>query len=131
MVEKDSKFYRYFLRNDEILLWFLSWNVYLEASSSYLAMLDKLQKRICRTVGPSLSLLSFLNPWFHRQIAASLSLFYRHYFDRCSSEVDQVVPLPYSPGSFFCLSVTRRRYKDVYVKSLFPCIAKLSNSLSI
>ena len=32
------------------------------ACSCYFKMLDKLQNRICRTVGPSL--LPFLNPWF-------------------------------------------------------------------
>ena len=32
----------------------------------------------------------------HRQNVASLSLLYRHYFGRCSSELAQLVPLPYS-----------------------------------
>ena len=88
-------------------------------------MLDKLRKRICRTVGPSFSLLPFLKPWFHCENAASLGYFYRHYFGRCSSEVAQLVPLPYSRGSFFRLTVTPRRYKDVYVKVLFRRTAKL------
>ena len=39
---------------------------------------DKLQKRICRTAGPSLA--TSLEPVAHRQNVASLSLFYRHYF---------------------------------------------------
>ena len=29
---------------------------------------------------------------------ASLSIFYRHYFGKCSSELAQQVPLPYSQG---------------------------------
>ena len=41
-------------------------------------MLDKLQKRVCRTVGPTLA--SFLEPLNHRKDVASLSLFYRYYF---------------------------------------------------
>ena len=58
--------------------------------------LDKLQKRICRTAGPSLA--ASLEPLTHRQNVASLSLFYRYYFGRCSSELAQLVPLPYSRG---------------------------------
>ena len=55
------------------------------APSCYLELLDKLQKRICRTVGPSLA--ASLEPLAHRQNVASLSLFYRYYFGRCSSEL--------------------------------------------
>ena len=58
--------------------------------------LDKLQKRICRTVGPSLAVS--LEPLVHRRNAASLSLFYRYYFGRCSSELARLVPLPYFQG---------------------------------
>ena len=54
----------------------------------------KLQKRICRTVGPSLA--ASLEPLAHRQDVASLSLFYRCYFGRCSTELAQLVPLPFS-----------------------------------
>ena len=43
--------------------------------SYYLELLDKLQKRICRTVGPSLA--ASLEPLAHRRNVASLSLFYR------------------------------------------------------
>ena len=62
--------------------------------SCYLELLDKLQKQICRTVGPSLS--ASLETLAHHGNVASLSLFYRHYFGRCSSELAQLVPLPYS-----------------------------------
>ena len=57
-------------------------------------MLDKLQKRIYRTVGPSLA--TSLEPLARRQNVASLSLFYRCYFGRYSSELAQLVPLSYS-----------------------------------
>ena len=46
--------------------------------SCYLDLLDKLQKLTCRIVGPSLA--TSLEPLAHRQNAASVSLFYRHYF---------------------------------------------------
>ena len=50
-------------------------HVWAGASSCYLELLDKLQKRICRTVGPSLA--ASLEPLAHRRNVASLSLFYR------------------------------------------------------
>ena len=66
------------------------------APSYYLVLLDKLQKRICRAVGPSLAVS--LEPLAHRRNVASLNLFYRYYFGRCSSELAQLVPLPFSRG---------------------------------
>ena len=69
-------------------------HVWAGVPSCYLELLDKLQKRICRTVGPSLA--ASLEPLAHRRNVASLSLFYRYYFCRCSSELAQLVPLPYS-----------------------------------
>ena len=101
-------------------------HVWAGAPSCYLELLDKLQKRICRTVGPSLA--ASLEPLAHRRNVASLSLFYRYYFGRCSSELAQLVPLPYSRGRstrysdrLHDFSVTIPRcYKDVYVNSFFP-----------
>ena len=72
-------------------------HVWAGAPSCYLELLDKLQKRICRTVGPSLA--ASLEPLAHCQNVASLNLFYRYYFGRCSSELAQLVPLPFSRGS--------------------------------
>ena len=69
-------------------------HVWVGAPSCYLELLDKLQKQICRTVGPSLA--ASLEPLAHRQNVSSLSLFYRHYFGRCSTELTHLVPLPYS-----------------------------------
>ena len=112
-------------------------HVWAGAPSCYLELLDKLQKRICRTVGPSLA--ASLEPMAHRRNVASLSLFYRYYFGRCSSELAQLVPLPYSRGRstrysdrLHDSSVTIPRcYKDVYVNSFFPRRARLWNSLPI
>ena len=105
-------------------------HVWAGAPSCYLELLDKLQKRICRTVASLESLA-------HRRNVASLSLFYRYYFGRCSSELAQLVPLPYSrwrstrySDRLLDFSVTLPRcYKDVYVNSFFPRTARLWNSL--
>ena len=72
-------------------------HVWAGAPSCYLELLGKLQKRICRTVGPSgPSLAASLKPLAHPQNVASLGPFHRYYFGRCSSELAQLVPLPYS-----------------------------------
>ena len=67
----------------------------------------------------------------------NLSFFYRYYFGICSSELAQLVPLPFSQGRSTCyfdklhdFSVTIPIcYKDVYVNGFFPCTARLWNSL--
>ena len=59
-------------------------HVWAGALSYYLKLLDKLQKRICSTVGPSLS--ASLKPLAHRRNVASLSL----------SVGITLVPIPYS-----------------------------------
>ena len=64
------------------------------ATSCYLELLYKLQKQISRTVSPLLA--ASLERLAHCQNIASLSLFYRHYFGRCLSELAQLVSLPYS-----------------------------------
>ena len=94
-------------------------HVWAGAPSCYLDFLDKLQKWICRIVGPSLA--ASLEPLAHCRNVASLSLFYRYYFGRCSSELAQLVPLPFSRGRStrysdklhdFSLTIPRC-YKDV------------------
>ena len=107
------------------------------APSCYLELLDKLQKWICRTVGPSLA--ASFKALAHRRNIASLILFYRYYFGRCSSELAQLVPLPFSRGRstrysdrLHDFSVTIPRcYKDVYVNNFFPRTARLWNSLPL
>ena len=84
------------------------------------------------------SLADSLEPLAHDRNVASLSLFYRYYFG-CSSELAQLVSLPFSQGRSTCysdrlndFSVTIPRcYKDVCVNSFFPRTAKLWNSLPI
>ena len=46
------------------------------APSRYLELLDKLQKGICRTLGPSLA--ASLEPLAHLGNVASLNIFYRY-----------------------------------------------------
>ena len=60
-------------------------HVWAGAPGCFLELLDQVQKLICRTVGSSLA--TSLEPWPDRQNVASLSLFYRSYFSRCSSEL--------------------------------------------
>ena len=64
---------------------------------------NKLQKRICKTVGPSLA--ASIEPLAHCQNVASLSLFYRYYFGRCSSELAQLVPLPFLEGGLLVILI--------------------------
>ena len=74
-----------------------SCHVWAGAPNCFLKLLDKLQKWICGAVGPSLA--GSLEPLAHRRNVASLSLFYRYYFGRCSFELAQMVPIPYSRRS--------------------------------
>ena len=112
-------------------------HVWAGVPSCYLDLLENLQKWICRIVGSSLA--ASLEPLAHRQNVASLSLFYSYYFDRCSSELAQLVPLPFSrerctrySDRLHDFSATIARcYKDVYVNSFSPRTAKLWNSLPI
>ena len=86
-------------------------------------------------VGPSL--VAPLEPLAHHRNVASLSLFYRYYLGRCSSELAELVPLRHSCGSstryskrLHDFSVTFPIcYKDFYVNSFFPRTARLWNSL--
>ena len=95
--------------------------------SCYLELLDKLQKWICRSVGPSLA--ASLEPLAHRRNVASLSLFYRYYFGRCSSELAQLVPLPFSYRKLILYS-NRRHQERLYHQFLF-CRARLWNSMPV
>ena len=112
-------------------------HVWAGAPSCYFELLDKLQKRMCRIVGPSLA--TSLELLAYRRNLTSLSLFYRYYFGKCSSELPQLVPLPFSRGRStrysdrlhdFCGTIPRC-YKDVYVNSFFPRTPSLWNSLPI
>ena len=92
------------------------------------------KNKICRIVGPSLA--ASPEPLAHHWNVVTLSLFYRCYFGRCSSELTQLVPLPFSPGRstsysdrLHDFSVTIPRcFKDIYLNSFFAYTARLWNS---
>ena len=113
------------------------YHVWVGAPSRYLELLDKLLKRICRTVGPSLD--ASLETLAHCGNVTSLSLFYRYYFGRCSSELAHLILLPFSRGwstrysdRLHDFSVTICRcYKDAYINSFFPHTARPWNSLPL
>ena len=112
-------------------------HVWAGVPSCYLELLDKLQKRICRTIRPLLA--DSFEPLVHRRNVASLCLFYRYYFGRCSSELAQLVPLHFSRGRSFRYSDRLHDFsvtipkccKDVYVNSFFPRTARHWNSLPL
>ena len=108
--------------------------VWAGAPVCYLELLDKSQKRTFRTVGRSLAV-----PLAYCRNGASLSLFCRHYFGRCSSELAQLVPRLYSWGGStrysdrlrgFFVTIPRC-HKDVYVNSFFLRTARPWNFLPI
>ena len=111
-------------------------HVSVGAPSCYLELLVKLQKQICRTVFPLL--VASLEPLAYCRIVASLNIFYRYYYTRCSSGLAQLVPLPYSWGRSTRYSdrlhdfsvIIPRCYKVVYVNSFFPPTSRLWNYLS-
>ena len=70
------------------------------APSHYLELLNKLQKQICRDVGTSIP--ASLEPLAYCRNVARLSLFYRYYFSICSSELAELVALPYCRGRSTC-----------------------------
>ena len=84
-------------------------------------------------------LLSHLGWCCHHQNMASLSLFYRYYFGRCSSKLAQLVPLPFFQGGstrysdrLHGFSVTISRcYMDVYTCQQFVSLHSYWNSLAI
>ena len=73
-------------------------HVWAGTPSSYMEFLNKLQKWICRTV--SRSVAASLEPLAHHRNVASLILFCRYYFGRCSFELARLVPLSFSHGRF-------------------------------
>ena len=64
------------------------------APTCHLELLGKLQKQTCKTVGPSLA--ASLETSARHGSVTSLSLFYRYYVGRCSSELAKLVLFPFS-----------------------------------
>ena len=86
----------------------------------------KLQKQVWRTSNPTFA--ACLELLAHCQIVASIGLFYRHYFGRCSTEMVELVPLSYSHRMSTLYSnrlhgfsfIITRLLKGVYINSFFP-----------
>ena len=78
-------------------------HVWAGAPSCYLELLDKLQKWICRTVGPSLA--ASLGPLAHLQNVTSWILFCGYYFGWCSSELAKLVRLPFFKGGLLVILI--------------------------
>ena len=105
-----------------------------------LILLDKLRTVRQATKTNMQDYWSFsLEPLAHCRNVASLSFFYRYYIGRCSSELAQLLPLPFSQrrstrysDRLHDFSVTIPRcYKDVYANSFFPRTARPWNSVPI
>ena len=96
-------------------------HVWAGAPSCYLELLDKLQKCIYRTVGPSLT--ASLEPSAHRRNVAIFSLFHRYYFGECSTELAKLVLLPDSRGRSTWYSID-----CMIFQSPFPDVTRMSMS---
>ena len=98
-------------------------HIWAGAPGCYLGMLDKLQKGRRWIVDPSLG--PSLEPMAHRRNVASLSLFHRYYFGRCSSELPQLVRLPYS-------RLRSIRFSDILHRSCMiqGCLCSIQRMLS-
>ena len=116
----------------------ISWDchVWSGASSYYLELLDKLRKRTCRIISPSLA--SFIEALAHRRNVASLSIRIR------ITLVDVHLNWPncfhfliLERGLFVILidsmisATIASCYKVANVNSFFPCTARFWNSLPI
>lgn len=111
-------------------------HIWAGASSSSLDLLDKIEKRVANLVGPILA--SSLQPLSHQRDVASLSLFYKYYHAKCSTELQGLVPSSWLPARStrfskrshpYTVAVPRSKTK-FYSNSFFPRTAKLWNSLS-
>ena len=102
-------------------------HVWAGGPSCYLELLDKLQKRICRTVGPSLA--ASLEPLAHCRNVASLSLFCRYYFGWCSSELAQLVPLPFLKGGLLVILIDCMIFMSLLL-DVMPTVSFLTQLVS-
>ena len=112
--------------------------VWTGAPSCCLDPLDKQQKQVCRTIGPSFA--ATLEPLAYGRNIASRPQFCRWYFGICLSELAKLLPLPYSGRRSTCYfhrlydfigATIPRCHKDIYLfKSLF-ILDKLKCTLAL
>ena len=106
------------------------------AASSVLSILDRIQRKAVRFVDSD-ELTCTLQSLHHRRCVASLSLFYRYYFGRCSQELASSMPLPRSSvrSTRTCTSsnafqvATPRVRTAAHCASFFHRTASFCNSL--
>ena len=91
------------------------------APSCHLELLDRLQKCIYMTVGPSIT--TSLEHFPHGRNVASESLFYTYYFGRCSSEPAELVPFVSLEGDLLVILID-------YMIFLSPFLAVTRMSMS-
>ena len=99
-------------------------------------LLDRVQKRVVSLVGSVRS--SDLQALSHRRDVASLSLFYKYYYGKCSSELADLVPSKRVTVRSTCFSEQKQRHTvnspvcrtKFYKSSFFPCTAAFWNSLT-
>ena len=104
--------------------------------SSSTRLLDRVESKAYRLIG-SPTLTSSIPSLSLRRDVASLSLFYRYYFGRCSDELTTCVPPPKvwrrgtrlaASSHAYCVDVGNQRI-DRYTTSFFPSTSNLWNSL--
>ena len=78
-----------------------AWNIALISGvlPPYISLLDRVESKAIRLIGDP-SLTSTLDPLSLRRKVASLSLFYRYYFGRCSDELAACIPPPMAQPRF-------------------------------
>ena len=99
-------------------------------------LLDRVQKRVVNLVGPELS--ADLHALSHRRDVASLSLFYKYYYRKCSSELADLVPRKRVPVRSTRFSNQMHLHMvnlpkcrtNFYESSFFPRTSALWNSLT-
>ena len=94
-------------------------HVWTGAPSWYLDTLDKLQKRVFRTVGSTIAYS--LEPLAHHQNVVNSSLFYRYYSRRYSSQLVGLVSLPDSRARTTLYSNRMNHFL-----SLILCVIRMS-----
>ena len=110
----------------------LAWNttvVSAGAHSYYLKMLDKLQKQVCWTVGPTLA--ASLEPLANCQTVANLSIFFKYYVGSCSIGLAELVPLFYSRGRYSRYSNRFHDFSLIIPRCYRDITATMCNSLLV
>ena len=111
-------------------------HIWAGASCTALRSLDKIQNCLLNLVGPEL--FSSLQSLSHRRNAASLALFYRYYYSKCSNDLSSLIPKSYGSvcaprerrGSFHKHRVYVPRCKTTtHSNSFIPRTSMLWNSL--